>query len=385
MPFFHRHPWVFAGAIQNIAGTPEPGQEVVLLSDRNEFIARGLFNPDSNIQVRLYSWDADVPLEESFWSNRLDQALAGRRQLPGYNDPRGACRLVFSEADGLSGLTVDRYADWLLVQFTSRALAARQEVLVNLLEEKLKPAGIWLRTEKGIREAEALDLQDGLLRGPQPERPLFIEEHGIRYGLDIVEGQKTGFYLDQRENRALAATLFPAGRVLDMFCYSGGFSLNLARREDIREIIALDVSESALTLARANAEINGVASKIEFRKEDCFRTIETLHGAGERFQGIILDPPKMARHKKSLPDALKAYHRLNRLAIEMLTPGGLLLTCSCSGHVSRELFESTLADAAVAAKRNVQILDSRGPSPDHPISLHCLENRYLKCVVCRVL
>lgn len=385
LPFFNRHPWVFAGAVQRIEGEPQAGDEVALVSERGEFIARGLFNPDSNILVRLYSWDANEGLDEAFWSKRLDEAIELRRRYPEYMAANGGCRVVGSEGDGVSGLTVDRYGEWLLVQITSRALAARKDLLVGLLKEKLSPAGMWLRTEKGIREAEGLELQDGLIDGPEPPRPLFIEENGLRYGIDIVEGQKTGFFLDQRENRRAAARHLQSGKILDLFCYSGGFSTVVAKNPEVREILAVDVSEGALRLAKGNAELNDVAAKIRFEKADIFKWIETLPEQGTKYDGIILDPPKMARHKKSLPEALRAYHKLNRLAMESLTPGGILVSCSCSGHVSRELFESTLADAAATAKRRVQILESRGPALDHPTSLHCLENHYLKCLICRVL
>ena len=256
LPLFAQHPWVFEGAIHHARGNPQPGDAVRLLTDRGEFIAWGLFNPDSNIVVRLYSWDQAAELNEAFWSQRIDTALSLRIDILKLTDPEGATRLIYSEADGLSGLIVDRYRDWLLVQFTSRALAQRQELFVRLLREKLNPAGIWLRTEKGIREAEGLSLSDGSLTGNTPDRPLFIQENAVRYGVDIVEGQKTGFFLDQRDNRQLAARMLHGPKVLDLFCYTGGFSLNIAQAGQARDILAVDVSESALKMARANAELN---------------------------------------------------------------------------------------------------------------------------------
>lgn len=384
LPFFAQHPWVFQGAIHHDKGNPQPGDAVRLFTDRGEFIAWGLFNPDSNIVVRLYSWDETVELDEAFWSARIDSALSLRNDILHLNDPQGAARLIYSEADGLSGLIVDRYRDWLLVQFTSRALASRQDMFVRLLQEKLKPQGIWLRTEKGIREAEGLTLSDGSLTGNTPERPLFIQENAIRYGVDIVEGQKTGFFLDQRDNRQLAARVLQGPKVLDLFCYSGGFSLSIAKAGHAKDILAVDVSETALTLARANAEMNGVGHMIRFEKADAFKYIEQLVKQGDRFNSIVLDPPKMARHKKSIHEAVRAYERLNRLAMNLLEPNGLLLTCSCSGHVDRPMFEEILATSAAGAGRRVQILEARGPSADHPTSVHCLENHYLKCYLLRV-
>ncbi|HTI51287.1 MAG TPA: class I SAM-dependent rRNA methyltransferase [Planctomycetaceae bacterium] len=382
-PFFGRHPWVFSGAIARVASEPAPGAEVALVTDRGEFVARGLFNPLSNIQVRLYSWDADRPLDEEFWSARLDSAIRLRRDVLGLCGPDTASRIVFSEADALSGLIVDRYGDWLLVQFTSLALAARRDLLVRLLVEKLKPAGVWLRTEKGIREAEGLEIADGLLTGQEPPRPLFISEHGLRYGLDVVEGQKTGFFLDQRDNRHAFVRYVRGGRVLDLCCYSGGFAMNALRHGNAREVLAIDVSEPALALARANVEANGLAANIRFEKSDAFKALEKLRDAGERFDLIVLDPPKLARHSRGVAEALRGYHSLNRMALEVLEADGTLVTCSCTGHVSREMFAGMLAEAAASAKRPLQILEARGPSPDHPTSVHCIETNYLKCYICR--
>jgi 23S rRNA (cytosine1962-C5)-methyltransferase len=382
-PFFGRHPWVFSGAIARVAGAPSAGDEVTLVTDRGEFVARGLFNPLSNIQVRLYSWDDAAPLDEGFWSARLDSAIRLRRDVLGLCGPSAACRLVFSEADGISGLIVDRYDDWLLVQFTSLALASRREMLVRLLVEKLKPAGVWLRTEKGIRDAEGLEIADGLLTGREPPRPLFIVEHGLRYGIDVVEGQKTGFFLDQRDNRQAFARYVRGGRVLDLCCYSGGFAMNAVRHGNAREVLAVDVSEPALALARANAELNGLASQIRFEKSDAFKALECLREAGERFDLVVLDPPKLARHARGVGEALRGYHSLNRMALEILAAEGTLVTCSCTGHVSREMFAEMLAEAASSAGRSLQVLETRGPSPDHPTSVHCIETNYLKVQICR--
>jgi 23S rRNA (cytosine1962-C5)-methyltransferase len=383
LPFFGRHPWVFSGAVARVTGNPEPGAPVVLVTERDEFIARGLYNPASNIRVRLYSWDPEQPLDEEFWSRRLDAAIALRRQLFGPSLSGQACRLVFSEADGLSGLIVDRYDDFLLVQFTSRALAGLREMLVNLLQSKLEPAGVWLRTEKGIREAEGLEIADGLLAGREPPRPLVITEHGVRYGVDVVEGQKTGFFLDQRDNRQAFLRYLEGPRVLDVCCYTGGFAMNAARHASAPEVLAMDISEPALAIARDNAARNELADRIRFQRSDAFKGLEELRAAGERFNMIVLDPPKLARHARGVDEALRGYHGLNRLALEVLAPGGTLVTCSCTGHVSREMFADVLAQAAASAGRSLQILEMRGPAPDHPVSVHCIETSYLKCFICR--
>ncbi len=241
---------------------------MAVYADDGSFIARGLINPDSNIRVRLYNRDEGQTLDEAFWRERLQRAIGLRRQLFSNRSEWQACRLVFSEADELSGLIVDRYADWLVLQFTSRALAERSSLIVRLLQEELQPRGVWLRTEKGIREAEGLVLDDGLVAGSTPERPLFVQEHGLQFGIDIVEGQKTGFYFDQRENR-LAVSRYTAGaRVLDLFCYSGGFGIAAARLGAARSVLGIDTSPAALRLAEGNVEINEVADRVRFEKGD---------------------------------------------------------------------------------------------------------------------
>jgi len=380
-PFFGRHPWVLDSAIASYDGEPVDGDVVELVADNGKFVARGIYNSQSRIRLRLYTWDAPQALDEKFFRRQIDVAIEARRAL-GYDQPRGACRLVFSEADGLSGLIVDRYADWLSVQVTSLAMGARLPMLVEQLVDALRPRGVMLRTEKGIAKIEGLELRDSLLWGEAPEGPVFIEENGLRYGVDLAEGQKTGFYLDQRENRRVAAEYLRGRRVLDLFCYSGGFSLNAAVHGHASEVLGVDSSPKAIALARANAELNR-AKHVRFEAGDCFEALESLAGA-ERFGGVVVDPPKFVRNRQRVDDALRAYHRLNRLAVEALAPGGVLVTCSCSGAVTREDFLLMLVGVAQQTRRPLQILEMRSASPDHPIAATCLESEYLKCFICRV-
>jgi 23S rRNA (cytosine1962-C5)-methyltransferase len=384
LPFFSRHPWVFQSAVDYLEGEPLPGQQVALHASDGAFIAWGLFNPVSNICVRLYSWDEAVPLTADFWRRRIDDAVGLRQILFPSFAPTLACRLIYSEADGLSGLTVDRYGDWLLVQLTSRAMAEHKEVILNHLRETLAPRGIWLRTEKGIRAAEGLDLADGLLLGEPPPRPLYIEEHGIRYGVDVAEGQKTGFFLDQRDNRRRAADFVRDKRVLDVCCYTGGFSLNCLVNGGAKEVVAVDASESALAQARANAELNGVSDRLKSVKQDAFKALEEFEAAGESFDTVVLDPPKLARNRQGVDAALRGYYSLNRFAMGLIRPGGFFVTCSCSGHISHEMFADMLGQAALHANRRLQLLEVRGSAADHPTSVHCLETDYLKCYLGRV-
>jgi 23S rRNA (cytosine1962-C5)-methyltransferase len=374
---------VLDSAIERIEGEAADGDVVDLMSDKGKFVARGLYNSHSRIRVRLYTWDAAESLDDSFWCGRLEKAVHFRRQL-GYDDPRGAARLVFSEGDGLSGLIVDRYADYLAVQVNALALAVRLPLIVSCLVELTGARGVVLRTERGINRAEGLELRDGPYCGQALDGPLEIGENGLRYSVDLAEGQKTGFYLDQRENRKITAGYLHGCRVLDMFCYSGGFSLAASVLGGAKEVVAVDSSAKALALAEANARLNS-ATNIRFQCGEGFETLESLAAAGERFNAVILDPPKFARTRRAVKNALQAYHWLNRLALAVLEPGGILVTCSCSGHVSREDFLYMLVGAARQTRRDIQFLDTRGAAPDHPVLCSCLESEYLKCFICRAL
>jgi 23S rRNA (cytosine1962-C5)-methyltransferase len=382
-PFYARHPWVLDSAIDRVDGAPADGDVVDLIADKGKFIARGVYNSRSRIRVRLYSWDADTPLDDAFWRQRIEAAVSLRAQL-GYDDPAGAARLIFSEGDGLSGLIVDRYADYLAVQVTAQAMAVRLPAIVAMLVELLHPRGIMIRTERGVSRAEGIELRDGPYWGPPPDGPLMIVDNGLKYEVDLAEGQKTGFYLDQRENRVAAAHYFRDRRVLDMFCYSGGFSMAAAAIGGAREVLGVDTSQRAVMLAWANVQRNGVQN-VRFQEGDGFQTLQTLIDAGEHFGGVVLDPPKFARSRNAVDEAMRAYHYLNRLGVSLLEPGGILVTCSCSGHVSREDFLYMLVGVAQQTGREIQILEQRGASPDHPISAACLESEYLKCFICRVV
>ncbi|MBX3443292.1 MAG: class I SAM-dependent rRNA methyltransferase [Planctomyces sp.] len=384
-PFFNRHPWVFAGAVDRIEGSPEAGDIVDVHSSAGAFVARGLFNPASRIRVRLYAWQDGVSLDDDFWAERLREAIALRRKLFAGTPAERACRIVFSEGDGLSGVIIDRYGDYLTVQWTSRALAQRQAVFLEVLQEELQPKGIWLRTEKGIGEIEGLEIRDGLLSGEAPPRPLIVEEQGLSFAVDIVEGQKTGFFFDQRENRAAVARYASGANVLDTFCYTGGFGIAAAKLGGAARVTSVDSSAPALALAGRNAEMNGVQERMQFENANAFRKLEELKETQARFDLVILDPPKMARNQNGLEKALRGYFSLNRLAIDLLPPGGILATCSCSGLVTREDFEGMLQQTALQSKRRVQILEARLQAPDHPFTPACPETLYLKCYICRVL
>jgi 23S rRNA (cytosine1962-C5)-methyltransferase len=383
-PFFGRHPWVLESAIDRVEGGPADGDVVDLLTHDGTFVARGLWNSQSRLRLRLYAFDAAVALDVPLWRHRLESAVALRKSL-GLTEPTGACRLVNSEGDDLSGLIVDRYGDYLAVQVTALAMQPRLETICDALESLVSPRGILLRgAERGLSKLEGLHLPDRLLRGVAPDGPVFVEEHGLRFGVDLAEGQKTGFYLDQRDNRQAAARYARGRRVLDMFCYSGGFALACAIPGRAASVLAVDTSAKATALVEANVALNG-AAVITAETADAFEKLDALAAAGERFGMVVLDPPKFARSRAALDDALRAYHRINRVACDLLEPGGILVTCSCSGSVMRDDFLQMLAGVAQRAGRTLQLLEVRGAAADHPVSVSCLEGEYLKCVIARVV
>jgi 23S rRNA (cytosine1962-C5)-methyltransferase len=380
-PFYGRHPWVYAGAVAAVEGQPADGDVVDLVSSAGDFVARGLYNSQSKIRIRLYSWAPAVELDRAFFAGRLQDAIR-LRGLLGLDGPGWGCRLVFSEGDGLSGLTVDRYDRWLVVQFTALALARRRDLLAEVLVELLQPAGIYLRTERGIGLLEGLELHDGPLWGEVPEGPVVVEENGVQFLVNLAEGQKTGFYLDQRDNRQAVARLAAGRRVLDAFCYTGAFGLHAARA-GASAVLGVDQSGPALELARANARCNGLEN-VEFVQDDVFDRLDALDRDGERFGLIVLDPPKFARARHAVEEALRAYRRLQARAVRLLEPDGFLVTCCCSGLIAADMLEDVLARVAAEAGREVRLLAVRGAAPDHPVSVACLESQYLKCLIAHV-
>ena len=382
-PFYSRHPWVFAGAVERIEGKPADGAVVDLRSSVGNFVGRGLYNSQSKIVVRLLSWDETVALDRDFFKARLQRAIELRHDTLKLNSAADAAyRVVFSEADILSGMVVDRYGDYLTVQFTSLALANRREMFGELLMELLGVKGVYLRTEKGIGKLEGLVLQDGLLCGEAPPTELVIRENGLKFGVNLAEGQKTGFYLDQRENRAAVAKLSAGKRVLDAFCYSGSFGV-YAAHAGATSVESVDASETAINLGRRNAELNGL-THMEFVQADVFDRMTQLIAEKRKFDVIVLDPPKFARDRASLEQAMKGYRRLHKLGMNLLDRDGVLVSFCCSGLITMDMLESVIALTAVDEKRDVQLLERRGPASDHPVNIACRESGYLKCIISRV-
>ncbi|HVJ83794.1 MAG TPA: class I SAM-dependent rRNA methyltransferase [Planctomycetia bacterium] len=379
-PFFGKHPWLFSAAIDRAPDVPA-GTQVRVLSFEKEFVAYGLYNPDSNIRVRLYSWEHGSPLDEAEVAARIRRAVKARTEALGLGDPAGACRLIYSESDFLSGLVVDRYADVLVVQMASKALAKFEPTITATLVELLAPRCIVRRVDKAVAELEKYDAGDATLHGAEPIEPFPVAENGLEWLVDVRSGQKTGLYLDQRENR-MAFSRYARGRdVLDVCCYTGGFALTAMKHGGVKKALGIDSSGPAVRLAQRNAERNGLAA--EFLCEAALPAMQQLHREGRRFGAIALDPPKFARTTADLEAAIRGYDQLNKAALDLLEPGGILCTCSCSGRLSPGAFVQVLASAAQKANRPVQILEQRGQPADHPISAYCLETAYLKCLIAR--
>jgi 23S rRNA (cytosine1962-C5)-methyltransferase len=399
MPFYGRHPWVLAGAVERVEPLTLAGEHVVdidgqvvdLCNERGKFIARGFFNSQSRIRVRLLTWKEEEQLDAEFFRKKIQAAISIRRQIgyeptkdelaAGQSRSESAARLVFSEADGISGLVCDRYGDYLVLQPTSLAMHQRAEILVEILQQELSPKAILLRGEKQTTQLEGMEPTPDRHWGELPAGPIVLRENDLQFEVDVSEGQKTGFYLDQRENRIAVTRYLKGRRVLDLCCYTGGFALNAAKH-GAAEVTGIDSSKKAIAQAQRNAQLNGLS--VNFEYGDAFQTLDRMGEAKTQFDAIILDPPKFAKSRSGVHAALQAYHRLNRTAVALLPPDGILVTCSCSGTVTAEDFRLMLSGVAQKSGRDIQILEQRGAAADHPISATCLETEYLKCFVCRV-
>lgn len=371
--------WVYRTEIDRIDGDFVPGDTVSVYDSYGRFVAKGFINPRSMITVRVLTEDPDEPIDEDFWVRRLHRAWNYRRMT--LNDLE-ACRVVHAEADGLPALIVDKFGDVLVVQTLALGVDRWKPAIVRALDDIFLPIGIYERNDAPVRGLEGLEERAGFIKGPFDPR-LEIREHGLRFWVDVAKGQKTGHFLDQRDNRLRAGRLARGGRVLDAFCYTGGFACQMAAG-GAAEVTAVDVSSEALALARANAELNGVGDRITFVEANAFDFLRSAADAGELYDLIVLDPPAFAKNRRSLESAYRGYKEINLRAMRMLVAGGILITCSCSHHMDRQLFEQMLLDAANDVGRRVRIAERRGAAPDHPVLLGAPETEYLKCYVLHV-
>lgn len=382
-PFFYKHPWIYSGAVERVDGDPQDGDVVDVLESEGKFIAKGFYSVRSQIRIRLLTWEPTDQVDEEFLRKRLLEAVELRKNYLKLDEQSTAYRLVYSEGDSLPGLIVDKFDEFFVVQFLCSGMDKHKETILDILQDLLSPRGIFERSDSDVRTKEGLTLTSGVLRGEEPPERLEIKENGLRFYVDIKHGQKTGFYLDQRENR-LSALRFADGRkVLDCFCYTGGFSIYAGGLGRAKYVLGIDESERNLELARENASLNGVR-EVEFRAGNVFEELRYLRNSGQKFDMIILDPPKFARSKKEVESAKRGYKDINLLAMQCLEPGGILVTCSCSQHIDEAGFESVINSASVDVGRTVQIIERRTQASDHPVLSSCPETRYLKCLICRI-
>ncbi len=380
-PVSNHHPWVFSGAVARIDGHPADGDIVEVQDARRQFMAYGYLNRHSQITVRLLSWDRDVFPDDSFWRDGIDLAVAGRKELAGEN---AAYRLINAESDSLPGLIVDRYAGYLVLQALTLGIERRKADIVSALRDALSPEGIYERSDVDVRAKEHLPSCVGSLWGKEPPALVEITEHGLRYLVDVRRGHKTGFYLDQRDNRQRLNRYAVGRRVLNAFAYTGSFAVG-ARRSGAESIVNIDSSADALALARANMDLNGYADAAdEYVVGDVFTQLRAYRTAGRQFDLVILDPPKFAYSRQQVLDACRGYKDINLLAMQLLSPGGILFTMSCSGLVSPDLFQKVVFGSSIDAGRDGQILEKLSQSADHPVMLTFPEGEYLKGLVCRM-
>jgi len=370
------HPWIFSNEIANISGERAPGATAEIFAASGKFLGTGYYNPHSLIAARLLSRSRIDIDSVAFYRERLHQALALRRSL--YPD-LATFRLVHGEGDFLPGLVVDKYGDYLSLQLLSYGMNARRDLIVAALGELLSPAGIVARNDVAVRSLEGLDDRVEVLRGNIPDL-IEIEEHGLAFQVSLMSGQKTGHFLDQKENHLLLKGIVAGKEVLDCFCYSGSWGVHAAAF-GATHVTCLDISERAIGLARENGTRNNVAGRMEFQTVDVFERLRSLHGEGRLFDVIVLDPPAFVKSKKALKEAEKGYLTINRRAMELLRPGGFLITCSCSFHMGRELFTDLLRGAAIQARREFRLRSIHSQAPDHPVLLAVPETEYLKCCV----
>ncbi len=371
-----RHPWVFSGAVEKVTGKPGAGDTVALQDANGQRLAQAAYSPSSQIRARVWSF-ADEEIDAAFFRDRLARALALREALPARRHTN-ALRLVHGESDGLPGLIVDRYADVLVAQFLAAGVERWREPILDLLAELTASEAIFERSDAEVRKLEGLPPRVGFARGNRSASRCPIVEYGLNFRVDVEQGQKTGFFLDQRENRQRVRELAAGREVLDGFSYTGGFAI-AALAGGAARVTAIESSAAALEVARENLAANALEpAKLSFVEADVFAELRKLRDRGASFQMVILDPPKFAPTAAQARNAARAYKDINLLALKLLAPGGLLATFSCSGGVSAELFQSIVAGAALDAGAHAKIIERFGAAADHPVALEFPEGEYLK-------
>ncbi len=377
-----RHPWVFSGAIERVDGDAASGDTVDVVDSGGKFVARAAFSPASQIRARVWTFDAAEPVDAAFLRRRLTRAIDSRRKL-GMLGAGTACRLVFGESDGLPGLIVDRYADYVVCQFLAAGAERWREELADLLMELMAPRGIYERSEASARRKEGLTSRRGTLRGSEPPAELEVEADGARLIVEITSGQKTGAYLDQQRNRTRVADFAEGCELLDAFSYTGGFAIAALLRGATSATL-VDSSAEALRIAEREAAANGVMDRCRFVHASVSDALREQREAGRRYDLVVLDPPKFVHSADQINTGARGYKDVNMLGLQLVRPGGVLATFSCSGHVDAALFQKIVAGAALDARRDAQIIGRLSQPADHPIAIEFPEAEYLKGLILRV-
>ncbi len=373
-----KHPWVFSGAVARVEGDPQTGDTIEVRSADGEFLAVAAYSPHSQIRARVWDWK-ERAIDRAFFNERIKRSVERRRILLDA-DAADAMRLIYGESDGLPGIIADRYGDTVVVQLTSAGGERWRDEISESLQQVTGAASVWERSDAEVRQLEGLPPRTGLLRGT-PAEPLMVSEHGLSFEVGLESGHKTGFYLDQRDNRLMVRALAAGRDALDCFCYSGGFALNMLKG-GAKSVTAIDSSADALAQAQRNAELNKLP-QAEWMEADVFQALRRFRDQRRDFDLIVLDPPKFAPTVSYVEKAARAYKDINLLAFKLLRPGGVLVTFSCSGGVSAELFQKIVAGAALDAGVDARIEHWLHAAPDHPVALNFPEGEYLKGLICR--
>ena len=375
---FRRHPWIFEGSVAHLKGRIRPGDTVTVVSAEGKPLAKAAWSPQSKIRARVWTFDAEETIDDAFFKRRVAQALAWRRATPALAGQSGL-RVLHGESDGLPGVIADWYDDTVVVQLTSAGADKWRKAIVGALVQGTGCTRAYERSDSDVRSLEGLESATGWVHGEAPADPLSIEEYGVRYGIDVETGHKTGYYLDQRENRRLTGELSAGRNVLNCFCYTGGFSLQ-ALKGGASSVLSIDSSGPAIAGAKRNLALNPQldGSRAEWCEDDVFQALRRFRSEGRKFDLIVLDPPKFAPSAAHADRAARAYKDINLLGFRLLNPGGRLMTYSCSGGIGLELFQKIVAGAAIDAGVDARIVQRLSASADHPVGLAFPEGEYLK-------
>lgn len=379
-----RHPWVFSGAVTRVEGNAASGETIDVCDFQGKWLARAAFSPQSQIRARVWTFDQQEAVDRDFFINRLQTAQQWRTWLAERDDLTGY-RLIAGESDGMPGITIDRFQNFIVLQLLSAGAEYQRANLLAALQHCYPECSIYDRSDVAVRKKEGLPLAQGLVLGDEPPALLPIREHGMQILVDIKEGHKTGFYLDQRDSRLAARRFSANAKVLNCFSYTGAFAVS-ALMGGCEHVISVDTSQAALDVVRQNVELNQLdLSKAEFVRDDVFQLLRKYRDEGRKFDLIIMDPPKFVENKSQLAGACRGYKDINMLAMNLLNSGGILLSFSCSGLMPIELFQKILADAAIDAGRDVQFIEQYRQAADHPVIASYPEGLYLKGFACRVV